>query len=115
MRKFVVFLCLILLIGCIREVQWDSADPLVQDLISAIETYAEEQGQPPESLDALVPVYLPASEHPRWVRSVSYKYDTDAGSWQLQYYLENGGNALYSSSGNWRVDAFPPITQSPHE
>lgn len=44
MRKLVAFLCLILLTACIREVQWDSADPLVQGLISAIGTYVEEQG-----------------------------------------------------------------------
>ena len=104
MRKLATFLCLILLTGCIREVQFDSADPLVLDLISAIETYTEEQGQPPESLAALVPDYLSALKHPRWVRSVSYEYDMDAESWQLQYFLENGGNAIYYSSGMWMAD-----------
>jgi len=107
MRKLVAFLCLILLTACIREVQWDSADPLVQGLISAIETYVEEQGHPPENLEELIPDYLSALEHPRWVSSVSYEYDAEANSWQLQYFLENGGNAIYYSSGMWMADIMP--------
>lgn len=116
MRKLMTFLCLAILItGCISEAQFSSSDPLILDLIAGIETYEEEQGQPPESLDELVPDYLPALEHPQWVNSVSYEYDAVADSWQLQYFLENGGNAIYYSSGNWLMDTFPRITQIPNE
>ena len=89
-----LFLALLILAGC--EDGWtpseQTADQASGDqLVSAIERYAEDHGDVPASLNELVPKYVPAIEPPT-VRN---------GQWEYRKKPYKGGFEISFSDGHW--------------
>ena len=105
------FACMIILIACTSpQEEHESNMTRGNSLVSAIEAYEQQYGQPPTTLHALVPEFLPVI--PLTVFGKEFEYEPNDrfsyNRWSLTFHVEsnNTGCTYISYFGRW--DCWPP-------
>jgi len=81
---------------------FNSGDSEVKALISAIESYEQNNGYPPDNLQDLIPNYKESIVLPYGVLNIEYSVNADNESWELIYNTGCGFIDIYHSSGIWQ-------------
>lgn len=74
--------------GCSRT-YFSISDPAVVELVEAIETYEQDHGYPPSTLDVLIPAYLTQIPHPRYVDRIVYEVDATTQIWTVAWEIND--------------------------